>query len=440
MILNTFEKEKRPIDEVLEGLYGRSTLSNPDQKLFHALTYGVLRHRGFLDYMIRHFSKIDLKKIKPEILNVLRIGLYQMIYMDKIPVSAAVNTSVELSKSIAPSWITGYVNAMLRKAAGGWTQVPLPEKKDPAKYLSVTESFPEWIITRWIGEMGADGVERLCKSINTIPPITIRTNTLKTEVDPLVKALLPFVENIQPCEWSSIGIRLFNPGRPIDRIPAFIDGWFQVQDEAAQLVTDLLDPIPGERILDACAGQGGKTGHIAQVMKNQGSIVAVDSNKEKLSRLNLEMSRLGVHNVETLNADLEIRTGDEFTGAFDRILLDAPCSGLGVLRRNPEAKWRIHQMDLIKHQSRQMRILDHLCHCVKLSGVLVYAVCSREPEETEDVVCGFLKRHNNFTLRQNHPGFSGRKHLLISDRGYLKTSPDLHGMDGFFGVCFERVS
>ncbi|MEW5908548.1 MAG: 16S rRNA (cytosine(967)-C(5))-methyltransferase RsmB [Thermodesulfobacteriota bacterium] len=440
MVLNIIEKEKRPLDGILEDLYSRSALSNPDQKLFHALVYGVLRHRGFLDHVIRSFSKIAVNKITPEILNILRIGLYQTIYMNKIPVSAAVNTSVEMAKSMAPPWIIGYVNAILRKAVQGWNAVPLPEPKDLIPYLSITESFPEWLIARWVKEMGADETEKLCKSINTIPAIVVRTNTLKTDVDSLEKALLQFAEQVRPCEWSSIGIRFFNPRRPIDRIPFFIDGWFQVQDEAAQLVTELLNPKPGERILDACAGQGGKTGHIAQNMKNLGSITAVDTSTERLSQLTGEMTRLGVHNVKTIPADLEIPMGSEFREAFDRILLDAPCSGLGVLRRNPEAKWRIRQSDLMRNQARQLRMLDNLCHCVKPSGVLVYAVCSREPEENEEVVNHFLARHDNFAIRRNHPEFSGRKGILISSKGYLNTSPSLHGMDGFFGVCFERMT
>jgi len=327
----------------------------------------------------------------------------------------------------------------LRKAAKGYHQVPFPDKKDPVSHLSLFESFPAWLVSRWIKRIGFDATERLCKSINQIPSIVVRANTLKTTVHHLLSALILLAENVHICKFSPVGILFSNPRIPIDRMTPFLDGWFQVQDEAAQLVVGLLNPQPGEKIMDACSGQGGKTGYIAQTMENQGRIIAIDWNENKLSKLNKEMDRLGVSNVTGMKCDLSRPLENEFADAFDRILLDAPCSGLGVLRRNPEAKWRVLETDLKRYRDIQLQMLHHLCRCVRPSGVLVYAVCSMEPEENEGVIDRFLKEHSNFALRQIHPGISEQGNLFLDERGCLKTSSGMHPMDGFFGACLQRL-
>jgi len=439
-ILNALDKEDKTLDRLLEDVFREKTLfSKKDRALVQVLVYGVLRWRGRLDRIIDYFSKTRLNKINPKILNILRLGLFQIIYLDRIPVSAAVNTSVEMTKAVASPWVVGYVNGLLRNAVRDYADVVFPEVgKDPVKALATKKSFPEWLIKRWLDRLGLKETGLLCDAINTIPPITVRCNTLKTSREKLVKALEESAEKIGITNYAPDGVFFFNPKRSIPSLEAFRDGLFQVQDEAAQLVTLVLNPQPGEAILDACAGLGGKTGHIVQIMKNRGRLVAMDKDGNKLLRLESQMHRLGVSIVTTCIHDLSIPLNRDHFGEFDRILLDAPCSGLGVLRRNPDAKWRVSQQTPSNCQKRQALFLDNLAHLVKPSGILVYAVCSTEPEENESVIKDFLNKHDEFAIEKETTGLSFDAGSLITCDGYLKTFPHLNNMDGFFSVCMKR--
>jgi 16S rRNA (cytosine967-C5)-methyltransferase len=399
-ILNTLDKEDKTLDSLLEDvLREKPHFSKQDRALLQALVYGVLRWRARLDWIIDYFSKPRLNKINPNVLNILRLGLFQVVYLDRIPVSAAVNTSVEMTKAAAAPWVVRYVNGLLRNAVRGYSAVVFPDVgKNAIKALATKKSFPEWLIKRWLDRFGLKETGLLCDAINAIPPITVRCNTLRTNRENLFKALEGHVEKIGITNYAPEGIFFFNPKRSIPNIKAFKDGLFQVQDEAAQLVTLLLNPQPGEIILDACAGLGGKTGHIAQLMKNNGRLVAMDKDGNKLLRLESEMCRLGVSIVTTRIHDLSTPLDREHFGRFDRILLDAPCSGLGVLRRNPDIKWRALRQNPVYYQKRQALFMDSLAHLVKQAGTLVYAVCSTEPEENESVIKGFLNKHANFVI------------------------------------------
>ena len=379
-ILNALDKGHNTLDSLLEDVFREKTLfSKKDRAFLQALVYGVLRWRGRLDWIIDCFSKTRLNKIDPKVLNILRLGLFQIIYLDKIPVSAAVNTSVEMTKTAAAPWVVRYVNGLLRNAVREYRHVAFPEvDKDPAKALATKKSFPKWLIKRWLDRFGLKETGLLCDAINTIPPITVRCNTLKTSREKLVKALEGYAEKIGITNYAPDGVFFFNPKKSIPEIEAFEKGLFQVQDEAAQLVTLVLNPQPGETILDACSGLGGKSGHIAQIMKNRGRLVAMDKDENKLLRLESEMHRLGVSIVTTCIHDLDTPLNRKDFGKFDRILLDAPCSGLGVLRRNPDTKWRASQQNAAYCQKKQSLFLDNLAHLVKPSGVLVYAVCSMD--------------------------------------------------------------
>jgi 16S rRNA (cytosine967-C5)-methyltransferase len=440
-ILNALDKQDKTLDSLLEDvLREKPHFSKKDRALLQALVYGVLRWRGRLDWIIDYFSKTRLNKINPGILNILRLGLFQILYLDRIPVSAAVNTSVEMTKAVAGPWISGYVNGLLRNAVRKYGDVVFPdEDKDPVNALATKKSFPPWLIKRWLDRFGLKSTGLLCDAINTIPPITVRCNTLKTNREKLVKALKESCEKIGITNYAPDGVFFFNPKRAIPNIKAFKNGLFQAQDEAAQLVTLLLNPQPGETVLDACAGLGGKTGHIAQLMKNSGRLVAMDKDENKFLRLESEMYRLGVSIVKPRIQDLSTPFNREQFGKFDRILLDAPCSGLGVLRRNPDIKWRVLRQNPAYYQKRQSLFLDNLAHLVKPSGILVYAVCSTEPEENESVIKGFLKKHAKFAIEKKSTGLSFDSCSLITRDGYLKTFPHLNNMDGFFSVRMKRI-
>ncbi len=439
-ILNTLEKSRKPLDRIFKDSVDPKNFAMRDRALLQALVYGVLRWRGRLDYIISFFSTTPINKIDTRILNILRLGLFQIIYMDKIPVSAAVNTAVELAKSAASPWIGGFVNGLLRNASKNHNTVSFPDQhRDQIHGLATSKAFPPWLIKRWLDRYGFDSVAKLCDAINTIPPISIRANSLKASRDRLIRALEGHVDKIEPCIHAPDGIRFVNPKTRIDKLEAFKDGWFQVQDEAAQLVTLLMDPQPGETILDACAGLGGKTGHIAQQMDDQGLVVALDYDADKLLRLKTEMNRLGVSIVSTHHHDLLQSTPDKIDKNYDRILLDAPCSGFGVLRRNPDIKWNSSKKDLKRFKNRQVGLLDRLAPLVKVSGVLLYAVCSVEPEENEEVIEAFLSRHSGFVFDAHTGKLSSSIGSTMESRGGLKTYPRFNEMDGFFMARLKRI-
>ena len=444
-VLNTLDKGRKTLDKILEDVLDQdSLLSKKDRAFLYALVYGVLRWRGKIDWIIGHFSKTRLNKIDPKVLNILRLGIFQAFFLSKIPVFAAVNTSVEMAKAFGGPWVVRFVNGILRNASREYNNVSFPDlDKDPAYALAVTKSFPEWLIQKWLDRFGPNETEALCDAINSIPPITVRTNTLRTTREKLMKSLEYDVEKIKQTNYAPAGICFFNPKTSIPKLKAFEEGWFQVQDEAAQLVTHLLNPQPGDTVLDACAGLGGKTGHIAQMMKNRGKLFATDKDDKKLLRLESEMQRLGVSIVATfshdLNKPLNKPPSDLPFSMFDRILLDAPCSGLGVLRRNPDIKWTISKRKLALYNKKQIIFLDNLAHLVKPTGILVYAVCSLEPEENEEVVKGFLNKHPEFVIENNTKGLPFKAHSLVNKIGHLRTFPHLNNMDGFFSVSFKRI-
>jgi len=440
-ILNTIDTKHQTLDSVLDdALHKNSFLSRKDRALIHALVYGVLRWQGRLDWIIAFFSKTPLGKIDSKVLNILRLGLFQMLYLSKTPVSAAVNTSVEMAKTVAAPWVVKYVNGLLRNAARHYRQVPFPDLyTDPISALAADKSFPKWLLRRWVERFGVNETGLLCDSINTIPPITIRTNTLKTTREELVNFLMGDVEKIEITDQSPEGVHVFNPKTSIAEINAFKNGLFQVQDEAAQLVTLLLNPQPGETVMDACSGLGGKTGHIAQQMKNRGKLLAADHNANKLSLLKKEMHRLGISMVTTRVVDLQHPLDPNRFGMFDRILLDAPCSGLGVLRRNPDVKWITTKQNLSYYSKRQALFLENLAPLVRVNGILVYAVCSMEPEENDDVVNRFLNKHSEFVIEYDTMAPSLKASSIIETDGFLRTFCHRNNMDGFFSACLKRI-
>ena len=440
-ILNTLDQGQRTLDNLMQGYSGGGQVdSRRDRALLQTLVYGVLRWRGRLDYIISHFSSTRFDKINPKILNILRLALFQIIYLDRIPDSAAVNTAVDMAKASGAPWVVGYVNALLRKTSREYRDVSFPDTgKNPSAALAAGKSFPEWIIRRWLRRYGQKNTAVLCDAVNSIPPITVRTNTLKISHRELLLKLESEAEQVEQTPYSPDGITFVNPVTSIAKLSGFEAGWFQVQDEAAQLVSLLLDPRPGETVLDACAGLGGKTGHIAQLMKNKGAVIALDIDGEKLSQLEAAMQRLGVSIVSTLCLDLERGLPQAPAKGYDRILLDAPCSGLGVMRRNPDIKWHRSEKELAKNKTRQLRLMGNLAHAVKEDGFLVYAVCSPEPEENEEVIEQFLKRHPDFVIYDGYGRGANEIDKLVINRGFFKTFPHLTQMDGFFSVRLQRI-
>jgi len=418
---------------------GDQSMPRRDRALRQALVFGVLRLRNRLDWVIRHFSNTPFRKIDPIIKNILRLGIYQLLYMDRIPASAAVNTAVELAKDTAAPWTVKFVNGLLRSVVRNPDAAHFPDvAADPVKAISIRKSLPKWMVKRWLTRWGRKECNQLCAALNEIPTLTLRTNTLKTTRAELVESLQADAARVLPTPHSPEGVSLRGLQTDLTALPGFTAGAFQVQDEAAQLISHLLAPQSGQRVLDACAGLGGKTGHIAQLMENRGEIKAVDTVDRKLTELQKEMQRLGVSIVTTARHDWENPPDPVALGNFDRVLLDAPCSGLGVLRRNPDTRWQRTEADLERYARRQGVLINQLALLVKPGGLLVYAVCSMEPEETDRVVQRFLNQNEQFSqdtisMEAVHEpaGLTGPDHCF-------RTFPHRHAMDGFFAVRLKR--
>jgi len=418
-----------------------NVLSRKDRGLFNQLLYGVLRWRLRLDTVVSVFSSRPLNKIDPTILNILRIALFQLLFLDRIPSSAAVNTAVELAKRQKQAKAAGFVNAILRNVLRNPGRFPVSDPRDtPVSRIAKTKSFPDWLVARWVKHIGADATEQRCDAMNEIPPITIRCNRLVNTLFDLQAALSDQVESFEILTAVPDAANLKRPSSAFSEMKAFNEGRFAIQDGAAQLITLLLNPRPGESVLDACAGMGGKTTHIAQLMDNRGTLVALDHSTVKLSLLEQEAKRLAVTILRTFPQTLKQPIPPEKLPQFDRILLDAPCSGLGVLRRIPDAKWSSNKRDVPHYANRQERFLHHLSPFVKKNGVLVYSVCSMEPEENEQVVHRFLKKHPNFAIKKDRHQEEKNLSPFLTREGFLRTDPHTHGLDGFFAARFCRVA
>ncbi len=438
-ILVDLETNKLVLDEsILKFSQDLEQLTRKDRALANSIIFGTLRFKSRLDWAIAPFSDKNIDQLDTIVIWAIRIALFQIMFMDKIPVSAAVNTAVDIVKTEAGRGAANFTNAVLRKVSKNYSKVKLPDKKkDPALFLSVDKSFPLWISKRWIKQYGFKQSLKITDGINKIPLITIRANTLKTDTESLFEQIENDVKNACFTKYAKDGISFTNPSKPIHETKSFKKGLFQVQDEAAQITTILLDPKPGESLLDACAGNGGKTAHAAQLMQNKGQIVATDTSNKRLSNLEKEIKRLSLKIVEIKQLNIlkcsEASFGQVRNKGFDKVLVDAPCSGLGVLRRNPDSKWNKTHKDVKRLAAKQKRLLSATAQFVKPGGILLFSVCSSEIEENEYVIKDFLKNNDDFKTDEN---LCDQTPILDSsfftNQGFFKSFPHAPSMDGFF--------
>ena len=438
--LMSVERAQTFADDALDHAVSRSTLDIRDRALALELVYGVLRHQSALDWRLNHVATKSMAKLPARIRMALRLGAYQLLHLDRIPPSAAVNESVALMKTGGTSahW-PGFVNAVLR-ALTRTPAPPWPDRvTDPVRALSIQHACPAWLAERWIARLGVQDAEALCRAMTDIPPLTIRVNTLRTTRDVLASQLTELGCVVTPTRISPVGLILEKFGSVAD-LPLFRDGTFYVEDEAAQLVAPILDPQPGESVLDACAAPGGKTTHLAALMQNQGEIIAVDKHAARLCLLEDNCARLGISIVRTLRADAASPLPPTLREhLFDRILLDAPCSGLGVLRRHPEGKWR-KEVELLKqHQTLQCRLLEQAGNRLRPGGVLVYSTCTSEPEENEQVIDQFCSAHKEFRRESVAPWLPSQGSSLVTGRGDLSTMRNDDSMDLFFAARLRKA-
>jgi 16S rRNA (cytosine967-C5)-methyltransferase len=435
-ILQRIDKENSYADILVNRELASGVLKGADRGLLTELVFGVLRRRGTLDFIIEAFSDRKTAKLERSVLTLLRLGLYQSLFLDRVPVSAAVNETVKLAKIAAPR-ASGFINAVLRRADREKDVIPWPDQGcDPAAFISARYSAPRWLVEQWLMQIGPDEAKDLANALTEAPLLTIRTNTLKTSRRSLLERLAKEGIEARETVFSPYGIRISSPGHPVS-LPGFQEGLFTVQDESSQLAVCFLQPTPGEAILDICAAPGGKATHIAQLMENRGSVIACDKDIRKLRLVEETAMRLGMTSLQTMILDGSLPLTLFEKRLFDRILIDAPCTGLGVLRRNPEAKWRLARVDLERLPLLQGGILRNSAEKLAPGGVLLYSTCSTSLEENEMVVDDFLSERDDFVIEDLSGVFPAHGELFTG-RGFFRSWPHRHGMDGFFAARLRK--
>ena len=371
----------------------RNKLDDRDIGFISEIVYGVTSWKLTIDEMIKKYSKLQLKKISPWILNILRMGIYQIIFLDKVPKSAAVNESVNLAKRYGHKGSRNFVNAILRKIDKKDYEAFF-EIENPIERISKTTSMPTWIIQELLKDNDIKKVEEICKASNIKPKVTIRVNTLKTDKETVKKQLIE--RNIIVNEGELEEFLILEKAKNIEQLDLFKQGYFTVQDEGAGLVAKIVNPKPNEWILDACSSPGGKTTYMAELMENKGKIVAWDLHPHRVKLVEENAKRLGIHIVETKCQDAMIYN-ETYKEIFDKILLDVPCLGIGVLKRKPDIKWKRNPEDIPQIAQIQEKILEICSQYLKPNGQIVYATCSIFSAENDKIVEKFLKNNQAFT-------------------------------------------
>ncbi len=436
-VLNRLDRNWKTSDELVDQMFFENPhLTFRDRAFVLNLIQGTLRFRLRLDWVIRQSTRFSFQKIEPGILNILRIALYQIFYMDRVPQSAAVNEAVKQAKGGSTNHIPRFVNGILRQICRTKNTIKFPDpEKDKSNYLSVYYSYPEWLVKKWVRELGSVSAEKLLHAQNRIPARVIRTNPLKVSRTDLVSILKNEGVDASPTQFSPDGLVLDNLKGPVNRLQAFKKGLFQVQGEAAQICSYLLGPKPGEFVLDLCAGLGGKSTHLAGIMKAQGSVLSLDIQYGRLVSLLENSRRLGIPGIQAMVSDA---TSSALKIEFDRVIVDAPCSGLGVLSKHPDGKWSRDGSDIVRLTHLQKKILNQTVPLLKKSGVLLYVTCTISTEENEDMVRSLLEKHEEIVLEDLNHHVPEWCRPLIDEQGYFRPLPHVHGLEGFFAALFIK--
>ena len=412
--LYAVDKDGAYMNIALNDIISDCRLSQLDAALCTTLVLGVERNRLFLDNIISNLSSIRLKKISPWIINILRLGIFSLRFMEKIPESATINECVKLAKRYGHQKSAGFVNAILRKSLTSGDFLP---EEGTLEYLSIFYSYPEWIVQKWIKENMGD-VAMLLKAGNSAPPTYLRRNTLKGDFE------IP--EGIEKAKVGN-NAYIYTKGGAFHGSALQKEGYFSIQDAASQLAVEALSVQSGMNVLDLCAAPGGKSEYCAEIMGNKGKVIACDLYPHKTELIDKSCERLGITIVETMVNDAE-KFNSEFEEKFDRVLLDAPCSGLGIIRRKPDIKWTKSASDCSVLAQTQYRMLRHAKRYVKNGGILVYSTCTISKMENVQMVKTFLRENKNFALLPTE----------TMPEGYRQLLPHENDTDGFFIARFIR--
>ena len=413
-------------DAALKAQIARDGLSGPDAALCSRLVYGVMQNQLLLDFYLDAYCSQPVDHLQPPLSDILRLGAYQILFLDKVPDSAAVNESVNLSKIFKRGQAAGLVNAVLRKISQNKNDLPLIPDKDTERYLSIRYSHPKWLVKRLLPLLGRDETEAFLAANNGIAPLTVQVNPLRTTQEELLEELAACGVRAAPHAWVPDCLELSGTG-DLTALKPFRDGKFLVQDPAARLVSLIADVRPGQKVLDVCAAPGGKSFSCAFAMGNEGRVLSCDLHENKLKRVREGAERLGVTCVETASADGRIFR-PEWEGAFDTVLVDAPCSGLGIIRKKPDTRYKKLD-DLFALPVIQAAILENAARYVRPGGTLVYSTCTILPTENEEVTTAFLAEHPDFSMEP----FSLPQPVGETE-GRLTLWPQRHGTDGFY-IC-----
>ena len=432
LALNDCQRQGGWSDAILKKRLAAAGLDSRDGALATQLCFGVLQNRLLLDFYLSHFSSLPLKRMEGKVVEALRLGAYQMLFLEKIPHSAAVNTSVELTRKHCKNpRAAGMVNGILRSLERSLERLPAIPQTDPVSDLSTRYSHPEWLVRELLATLGGGETAKLLAANNSQPPITAQGNTTKTTLEQLAQMLEEEGIQTQPHPWLADCLILSKPGN-LERLAAFQQGLFYVQDPASKLAALALDPRPGMRVLDCCAAPGGKSFAAAICMEGRGEVVSCDLHPHKKKLIQAGADRLGLSNITPMTADGKVFR-PEWENAFDRVLVDAPCSGLGVIRKKPDIRYK-DRLPLLDLPKVQREILATAARYVKPNGLLVYSTCTLLRRENEGVAEDFLRCH---------PGYKAEAFTLPEPVGFVGDGrvtlwPHRQGTDGFFISRFRR--
>lgn len=417
-------------NETIELFCKNYHLSNLDRRFVSELVNGTTKMRRRLDYVLSLFLEKEIDDLPPWIRNILRLGVYQIDFLDKVPESAAVNESVNLAKKFGHKGTVALVNAVLRNYLRDKNKVQFPSwEEDKVENIALFYSFPSWMVESWFNMLGEEETIKLCHAFNERPKLCVRWNSLKLDSHSLEEKFNEskikfkagrFLESFY-CLESKVDL---------NRFMSLLEGLVYFQDESAGFPVSLLDPQPGETILDLCAAPGGKTTFIAELLRDKGKVLAVDKSWEKIELLKENCGRLGIDAVNYFCGDatnFQVRP-------VDRVLVDAPCSGLGVLGRNSDSRWRKQKEDLLRLQKLQLEILFNAANLVKKGGVLVYSTCTVTQEENDNVIKSFLDKRRDFKLVNASLYVNSE---VVDESGFVRTFPHIHKMDGSFAARLE---
>lgn len=433
-ILTRVETQGAFAEPLLDRYLLKETLSERDGRLLTEIVYGTLRMRGYIDWLIGQFCKNGIRALDPPIRNILRTAVYQKFFTERIPDFALVNEAVDLGKAVSRG-AGSLVNAILRNILRRYDQMPEPAlDRESADFIAIVHSHPLWLVEKWLRLLGPEETAALCEANNRAAPVCVRVNRLRADRGTVIAELADHGFVAEQTLYSGDGLVLAKVPKSLRETACYRSGWIQVQDEASQMIGQLVAPVAGNRVLDLCAGIGGKATHLSEIMGNCGEVVAVDISGDKIAAMKALSARLGTSIIEPRAADALDEPIPGFQEGFDRVLVDAPCSGVGTLRRAPEIKWRLAPRDVGALTDLQKRLLDRAAQYVKPGGRLVYSTCSVLEAENGAVVDDFLASHGAFA--QETPGHVPA--ALLDHRGFFRTYPHRHGCDGFFGAVMVR--